>query len=112
MLSDLSFWTEVINDVLSSKAEYNFLDFKLKLSDNNDRLKEHINAFGNLERGGCFVFGVDNYIPKGLLDEWDTIIQKISNIARNNQEPRLNVDAFPITIDDIKLLCIHILPSK
>ena len=112
MLSDHFFWTEVIKDALFSKAEYNFLDFKLRLSDNNDRLKEHINAFGNLERGGCFVFGVDNFIPKGLQEEWDTIIQKITNMATNNQEPGLNIDAFSITIDGMKLLCVHILSSK
>lgn len=112
MLSDHSFWTEIVNEALSSKAEYNFLDFKYKLSDNNERMKEHINAFGNLERGGCFVFGVDNYIPKGVQDDWDVIIQKITNIAMNTQEPPLNVEVIPIQIKSTRLLGLHILPSK
>lgn len=57
MLSDQSFWTEVVKEALLNKAEYNFLDFKYKISDDNERMKEHINAFGNLERGGCLVYG-------------------------------------------------------
>ena len=112
MLSDHSFWAKVVKEALSSRAEYNFLDFKYKLSEKNDRIKEHINAFGNLERGGCFVFGVDNYIPKGLEDNWDTTVQKITNIAMNSQEPPLNVDVIPIQIQDKRLLGLHILPSK
>ena len=112
MLKEHPYWIELIKNALTSKAEYNFLDFKLGLSDNNSRLKEHINAFGNLERGGCFVFGVDKFTPKGLRDEWDSIIQKTTHIASNTQEPRLYIDAFPIVIDDVKLLVIHILPGK
>ena len=102
----------MVKEALSSKAEYNFLDFKFKLSNNNDRMKERINAFGNLEQGGCFVFGVEYFVPKGLLDDWDTTIQKVSHIAAYSQEPSLNVDIIPIKIDNTKLLGIHILPSK
>lgn len=112
MLDDHGFWTEIIKDALSTKAEYNFLDFKLKLSKDNSRLKEHINAFGNLERGGCLVFGVQNFIAKGTQENWDDIIQKITSISRNSQEPELNIDAFPVKINNVKLLCIQILPSK
>ncbi len=112
MKSDQQYWSELVKEVLLSKAEYNFLDFKFKLSENNTRIKEHINAFGNLERGGCLVFGVDGFVPKGVQDDWDSIIQKITNIANNSQEPSLNVHAFPINIDNTKLLCIHILSSK
>ena len=51
---------------------------KLKLSDKNERIKEHINAFGNLERGGCFVFGVEKFVPVGIQEERDAIIQRMS----------------------------------
>jgi ATP-dependent DNA helicase RecG len=97
---------------LLNKAEYNFLDFKFELSDNNERIKEHINAFGNLERGGCLVFGVENYVPKGTQEDRDSIIQKITNIANHGQEPSLQIHAFPIHINNKNLLCIHILSSK
>lgn len=112
MLNDQEFWSELVKEALLNKAEFNALDFKFKLSENNDRIKEHINAFGNLEQGGCFVFGVDNYIPKGVDDDWDNIIQKITSIAHNSQEPSLNVHPFSVQIDNKKLLSIHILPSK
>lgn len=112
MLSDKTFWQQLIDEALKNKAEYNFLDFKLDLSEKNDRLKEHINAFGNLERGGCFVFGVDRYIPVGVRGEWDAIIQKMTSLAATSQEPRLNVDVFPLEANGIQLLCIHILPGN
>lgn len=111
MLSDELFWKQLIEDALKTKAEYSFLDFKLKLTDKNERLKEHINAFGNLERGGCFVFGVQNFIPIGIQENSDEIIQKITNIASLSQEPNLNIEAFSIEIDRKSLLCIHILPG-
>lgn len=102
----------MIKDALKAKAEYNFLDFKLNLSDKNERLREHINAFGNLERGGCFVFGVKDFVPIGLQNGADEIIQKITHLATDAQEPSLNVDAFPLTIHDKQLLCIHVLPGS
>lgn len=112
MLNDEVFWGELINEALLSKAEYNFLDFKFKLSENNERIKEHINAFGNLERGGCLVFGVENFVPKGTQEDRDYIIQKITKIANQSQEPSLQIHAFPIHVENTNLLCIQILPSK
>lgn len=112
MLNDRNYWAEIVNDALLNKAEYNFLDFKLQLSETNERLTEHINAFGNLERGGCFVFGVSDYIPRDIEGKWDEITQKITSIAHNSQEPSLNVDVFPIQVPTCKLLCIHVLSGK
>lgn len=84
MLDNKGFWKKLIEEALDNKAEYNFLDFKLKLSYKNERLKEHINAFGNLERGGCFVFGVEDFIPVGMEEEWDTVVQKITHICKRH----------------------------
>lgn len=111
MLSDKQFWKKLVEEALQDKAEYNFLDFKLDLSEKNERIKEHINAFGNLEEGGCFVFGVREYVPVGITSEWDSIITKISHLANGTQEPSLSIDAFPLTINERRLLCIHILPG-
>lgn len=111
MTNDQSFWREIIEAALKHKAEYNFLDFKLSLSEQNERLKEHINAFANLERGGCFVFGVEDYKVIGIAEEWDGIITKMSHLAKSTQEPAVSVDAFPIEIQGKKLLCIHVLPT-
>jgi ATP-dependent DNA helicase RecG len=111
-LNDKQFWIKLISEALQNKAEYNFLDFKLSLSDKNDRVKEHINAFGNLERGGCFVFGVEDFIPVGVQQDWDTIIKKMTSLAAGTQEPGLTVDTFPLEIDSKRLLCIHVLPGN
>lgn len=111
MLSDKEFWKKLIEEALSNKAEYNFLDFKLDLSEKNERTKEHINAFGNLERGGCFVFGVKDFKPIGVNSPGDDLVMKIGNLAKNTQEPSLSIDAFPLAIDRKQLLCIHVLPS-
>jgi ATP-dependent DNA helicase RecG len=108
----MQFWKKLIEEALESRAEYNFLDFKLNLSDKNERIKEHINAFGNLERGGCFVFGVENFIPIGIESDWDMIIQKVTHLAEATQEPGLSVDTFPLEINKKRLLCIHILPGS
>lgn len=109
MLNDKQFWATLIKEALQNQAEYNILDFKLKLTDKNERIKEHINSFGHLERGGCFVFGVEDYTPVDIQDNWDDIIQKVTHLARNTQEPKLTVDAFPLDINGKKLLCIHVL---
>lgn len=111
MLSDKQYWAALVKEALQNRAEYNFLDFKYKLTDENKRIKEHINAFGHLERGGCFVFGIENFIPIGIDQDWDSITQKITHLAQDTQEPKLTVDAFPLEIEGKNLLCIHILPS-
>ncbi len=112
MLTDKQFWKSHIEEALTNKAEYNFLDFKLDLSNKNERLKEHINAFGNLEIGGCFVFGVDDFVPVGIKEDGDPIIQRVTHIASNTQEPKLNVEIFSVTINSKQLLCLHILSGS
>lgn len=112
MLTDEQFWESTIGAAIANKAEYNYLDFKLSLSNNNDRLKEHINAFGNSEIGGCFVFGVDDFVPLGVKESWDSIIQKVSHIANDTQEPKLSVSAFSVTISGKQLLCLHVLSGS
>lgn len=112
MLSDKDFWQKLIEESLEKKAEYNFLDFKLDLSNKNERLKEHINAFGNLELGGCFVFGIEDFQLVGMRDNADEIIQKITHLADTTQEPSLNIDAFPLIVNQKQLLCIHVLSGS
>ena len=40
--------------------ELNEIDWKLSLSDNKDRLTEHLIAFANHPSGGYLVFGIDD----------------------------------------------------
>ncbi len=111
LLTDEEFWKQTIEEALENKAEYSFLDFKLNLSDQNERLKEHINAFGNLERGGCFVLGVEKFVAIGM-SNWDETIKKVTSLAKVTQEPSLSIKAFSISVHGQKLLCLQILPSS
>lgn len=111
VITDRKFWEDQVLQALEAKAEYNFLDFKKELSPNKDRMKEHINAFGNLERGGCFVFGVENFVPVGI-EASDNIIKYITNLAKQHQVPSLDVDPFVIKVNDKSLLCIHVLSGE
>ncbi len=111
-LTDEQFWQQTISEALLNRAEYNFLDFKRNASEKTERLKEHINAFGNLQTGGCFVFGVDDdFSIIGIDAEWDELIKRITHIAQNTQEPPLTVNAFGLSVDSKNLLCMHVLPS-
>lgn len=111
MKDNTQLWTSLVKEALHHCAEYNALNFKLTLTDKKERLKEHINAFGHCELGGCFVFGVEDYKPIGIENEWDSIIQKITHLAKDTQEPALTVNPFPIEIETKKLLCVHVLPG-
>ena len=105
----LKYWKDTILDALKSKTELNHLDFKESLSNNTERWVEHINAFGNTQGGGAFVFGINkhfNCVKRSLnLEEIST---KVSNLAKDRQEPSLSVDIHLIPIKGQKILCIHI----
>ena len=45
MLNDKQFWQKLIEEALADKAEYNFLDFKLTFSEQNERMKEHLYVY-------------------------------------------------------------------
>jgi ATP-dependent DNA helicase RecG len=58
------------------------------------------------------VFGVDDFIPVGVLPHnWDNITKKLTSLASGTQEPGLTVDTFPMEVDNKRLLCIHVLPG-
>lgn len=49
-------WQKLVQVKFENKAETSNIDFKKDLSEDLERLKEHINAFGNTTGGGLFVF--------------------------------------------------------
>jgi len=105
-------WENLVKEALANRTEYSSIDFKLNLSEKNERLKEHVNAFGNLDQGGCFVFGVnEEFVPVGI-ENWEKIIEKLSHIAHDTQDPKLTIQHFPVHVNEKKLLCIHVLPSS
>lgn len=70
--------------------EINELDWKCGLSENKERLAEHLIAFANHPGGGYLVYGVTN--PNGELagvtkNETVDIISKLAHLGRDAVEP-------------------------
>lgn len=112
-------WEQAALDTLTKSLEplpheKNELDWKATLSENKDRLKEHLSAFANLDGGGVLVFGVNNNGSlKGIVDEpYENIIQKLGNMAREGLEPAISLDHSILTYKDTALLFIYIPESK
>lgn len=105
----LEYWKAIIEDALQSQTELNHLDFKESLGDNLDRWVEHVNAFGNTPGGGAFVFGINKYFQCVSFDlDIEDIFTKISNLAKDRQEPALSTSIYLIPLRDKKIPCIHI----
>lgn len=74
--------------------ELNELDWKLFLSPDKKRVKEHLSAFSNLPGGGFLVFGIE---PSGDLSGLDakqveSVLNKLGNLAREGVEPPIKLD--------------------
>jgi predicted HTH transcriptional regulator len=110
-------WITQIQQAFSSRRETNEVDFKLMLSSNTDRLKEHINAFGNSDDGGVLVFGVaDNFEPAfstpALFKQQEAIAKATANLATDSQVPPLTVENFSVTLAGKEHLCLYIHPGS
>ena len=93
--------------------ELNELDWKLKLSEDNERLTHHLSAFANQREGGYFAFGVD---PDGRLvgvssDQTKESVGRLGNIARDGLEPPQRIDHVVETIDGVAILFVHVFES-
>ena len=74
--------------------EVNELDWKASLSEDKDRLSEHLMAFANYPDGGSLVFGVaDTGQPIGIeQSEVAQIINTLANLGRDSVEPPIAID--------------------
>jgi predicted HTH transcriptional regulator len=107
----IQYWKDRISEALENKSELNDVDFKEDLSENNARLKEHINALAHYSGGGALVFGVNSKFQKSDRNiNPEEIIAKVTNLAHATQEPPLNIEAHHVSTKLGKLLCLHILP--
>lgn len=91
--------------------EINELDWKSTLSENKNRLTEHLIAFANHPNGGCLVFGVndDGAQLVGVNQEQvQKIITTLANIGRDAIEPALILDHTVIQEEGIPLLFVYI----
>lgn len=74
--------------------ELNELDWKARLSDDKDRLAEHLMAFANQANGGYLVFGVADDGQVVGVDESEAreITAKLANLGREAVEPPVALD--------------------
>lgn len=91
--------------------EINELDWKASLSENKERLAEHLIAFANHPNGGYLVFGVEDADARLIgVDQQQVqeIITRLTNIGRDAVEPPLVLDHAIVDIDGAALLFVHI----
>lgn len=94
--------------------ELNELDWKGGLSNDNDRLAQHICAFANLVGGGTMVFGINNNATLLELsqEQIERIVSQIDNIAQNRLCNPIQIDHAVMEFDGHALLFIHVPESK
>ncbi|MDO8999786.1 MAG: ATP-binding protein [Bacteroidota bacterium] len=90
--------------------ELNEIDWKSDLSDNTDRLAQHLCAFANHQEGGYLAYGINNDGSPAPLEKnaIDVIVQKLGNIARNNLSTALSIDHTVIEFRGNPVLIIYI----
>jgi len=95
-------------------SEINELDWKTDISNNSNRIAQHLSAFAQLSRGGFLVFGIDNSgkIVGTTKDQADEILLKLNNIARNNLAFPVSLDHTITNIEDRPILIVHVLESE
>ena len=90
--------------------EINELDWKVTITDNKDRLIEHLIAFANYPKGGCLVFGIDDTgKPQGIAQqEVATISNTLANLGRDAIEPPLALDHSVADFKGVHILLVRI----
>lgn len=96
------------------RHELNELDWKTEISQDKERLTEHLSAFANYPGGGFLVFGVDRVgNPVGIAEEQvSTTINQLASLGRDALEPPVLLDNAIETYDNNRLLFIHINESS
>lgn len=112
MHKDRTQWIENIRNAFTKRLEANEIDFKEDLSEDNDRLIEHLNAFGNSDFGGVFVFGVNRkFVVLDKLLDHEKISERLTNLARDSQSPSLAVETFFCDLEGRSLLTVYVKPG-
>ncbi len=90
--------------------ELNELDWKASLSEDSQRLAQHISAFANQSGGGYFVFGItqDGTIEGVSSSDAEKIIHRVASIARDGLDPSQKIDHFIDTFSDKAVLFVHV----
>ena len=90
--------------------ELNEIDWKGGLSDDKERLAQHICAFSNLMGGGVLVYGVNNDASFVELtqERIELIVNRLDNIAQNRMFTPIQLDHAVMDYDGHALLFVYI----
>jgi ATP-dependent DNA helicase RecG len=90
--------------------EVNEIDWKAHLSNQKDRLAEHLMAFANHSHGGCLAFGISNEgLPVGVsAEDISQIANTLANLGRDAVEPPLAIDHAAVDFQGATVLLVHI----
>ena len=101
---------ELTRSLIPVPNELNELDWKIALSDNNERLNQHLSAFANYPGGGFLVFGINPFgVPAELSSsEIQSVIDRIANIGRDGLVPPVQIQHTVFVYEDVPLLGIFI----
>ena len=90
--------------------ETNEMDWKLALSENRERLTEHLIAFANNTNGGYLVFGISGSGELAGVNQEQVaqITSQLSNIGRDTIEPPVALDHAVVNFHEIPLLFVFI----
>jgi len=94
--------------------ELNEIDWKGGLSEDKDRLAQHICAFANLVGGGILVFGVNNNATFSDLNQEliEKTVTRLDNIAQNRMYIPIQLDHAVLDYNGHTLLLIYIPESR
>ncbi len=95
-------------------TEINELDWKLTISNKNERLAQHLSAFANYPNGGFMVFGIEdngtlNNVQRG---DADLIVNKLGNLSRMALEPPIGIQHSILRYREFDILCVFIPESN
>ncbi len=90
--------------------ELNEIDWKGGLSNDKERLAQHICAFSNIAGGGVLVFGVNNDASFAELekDQIEQIVTRLDNIAQNRMCSPIQLEHAVMEYEGHALLFFHI----
>lgn len=90
--------------------ELNEIDWKGGLSDDKERLAQHICAFSNLTGGGVLVYGVNNDATYAELsqEQIERIVTRLDNIAQNRMFTPIQLDHEVMEYDGHPLLFVFV----
>lgn len=95
-------------------TELNELDWKTDISNNSERLAQHLSAFAQLNGGGFLIYGINN--DGSILginkEQAEHITTKLNNIARNNLANPVSLDHSIVEFKSGTLLIIYIMESE